>query len=167
MRQLIILILVVLSASSCVTKKKYDELLSENVQMQNDIQDLETRLKAANNQIERINTDLDDMQNQREASMNCPPAECVSLAEVEEQQLLQHIIYSLSLYRLGEFMHSVIPAEDVEAHTYAQKLMDGAKEDLELLGFDTSNPDEFPTLEELLEGFEIAHERAHSRISAN
>ena len=110
---------------------------------------------------------VDDMQNERSAVTNCPPGECITLAEAEEQQLLQHVIYSLSMYRLGEFMHSVIPAEDVEAHTRAQRLMDGAKEDLELLGFDTSNPDDFPTLEELLEGFEIAHERAHSRISAN
>lgn len=110
---------------------------------------------------------IDDMENQRSASRVCPPGECISLAEAEEQQLLQHVVYSLSLYRLGEFMHSVIPAEDVEAHTRAQKLMDGAKRDLELLGFDTSNPDAFPTLEELLEGFEISHEAHGTRLSTN
>lgn len=109
---------------------------------------------------------VEDMEGERSSSRVCPPGECVTLAEAEEQQLLQHVVYSLSLYRLGEFMHSVIPAEDVEAHTRAQKLMDGAKRDLELLGFDTSNPNDFPSLEELMEGFDIAHKAHDSRLNS-
>lgn len=116
---------------------------------------------------EYLRLQLNDLRNSRSSSRVCPPGECISLAEAEEQQLLQHIVYSLSMYRLGEFMHSVIPVEDVEAHTRAQKIMEGARRELELLGFDTTDPEEFPTLEELLEQFEAVHEAHDLRLSTN
>ena len=102
MRQLIILILVVLSASSCVTKKKYDELLSENVQMQNDIQDLETRLKAASNQIERINTDLDDMQNQRDVTKGDLDETSQKLAALQSEHDNLQTVYDNLLKNSGK-----------------------------------------------------------------
>lgn len=101
---------------------------------------------------------IENLRNERNSSRECLPDECIPLVEVEQKQLVRHTVHSLSLYRLAEFMDSVIPEEDVEAHRRAQKIMEGAKADLELLGFDTSNPDDFPTLEELLEHFEILHE---------
>ena len=64
-------------------------------------------------------------------------------------------------------MDSVIPEEDVEAHRKAQKIMEGAKFDLELLGFDTTTPEDFPTLEQLLERFDIEHEAHGSRLGTN
>ena len=110
---------------------------------------------------------IDDIEDQRHSAKVSTPGECISIEDAEEQRLMQHVVYSLGLYRLAEFMDSAIPEENVEAHARAQKIMDGAKADLELLGFDTSNPEDFPTLEELLEQFEIAHEAHDDRIRTN
>ena len=110
---------------------------------------------------------VNDIENEQSASLACPPGECITLEEAQEQQLIQHVVYSLSLFRLAEFMDSVIPEEDVEAHKKAQKIMDGAKADLELLGFDTTTPEDFPSLEELLERFDIEHEAHGSRLSTD
>jgi septal ring factor EnvC (AmiA/AmiB activator) len=111
-----------------------------------------------------LRRELDEARNEKAASksVECPPGECLSLAEVEEQILTQHIAHSLSLYRLAEYMHSLIPEEDVEAQARLHKIMDNAKADLELMGFDTTKPENFPTLEELMEHFEVSHQAHRS-----
>lgn len=105
---------------------------------------------------------LESSRSETAARRGCPPGECLTLAEAEEQLLTQHIAHSLSLYRLAEYMHSLIPDEDVEAQKRLHKIMDNAKADLEMMGFDTSDPANFPTLEELMEHFEISHEAHRS-----
>jgi len=110
---------------------------------------------------------VDDMQSERVDSLQCPPGECVSIEEAEEAQLIQHVVYTLSLFRLAELMDSVIPEGNVEAHKKAQRIMEGAKSDLEMLGFDTTDTSDFPTLEELLERFDIEHEAHGNRRSTN
>jgi len=47
--------------SSCVTQKKYDELLSENVKMEGQIDDLTKKLDIANKKIEELNQQLEEL----------------------------------------------------------------------------------------------------------
>lgn len=47
--------------SSCVTQKKYDELLSKNVKMEGQIDDLTKKLDIANKKIEELNQQLEEL----------------------------------------------------------------------------------------------------------
>lgn len=81
----------------------------------------------------------------------CLNVECVPITDVENDKIITHIIYMLSQFRLAELIVSTVPEENVEAHKKAQKIMAGAKNDLDVLGFDTSDMSSYPTLEELME----------------
>lgn len=148
--------------------------LDQNISPEVEVRRLKSQLidaRVQRDMLEEENTYMRqrivDMEGEQTSSMQCLPGECITAEEAETQQLIQHVVYSLSLYRLAEFMDSVIPEEEVEAHKKAQKIMDGAKSDLELLGFDTTTPETFPSLEELLERFDIEHEAHGSRLSTN
>ena len=82
--------------------------------------------------------------------------ECVYVDEIENERIISYVIYSLSMYRMAEQVVSSTPLENVEAHNQAQKIMAGVKSDLDVLGFDTENMHEYPTLDELLEQFQTA-----------
>lgn len=83
-------------------------------------------------------------------SVNCVKKNCVSLEDVQKERIVTHIVYSLSLYRLAEALDKSASKMDVEAHKKAQRVMERAIKDLELLGFDTKDPSNFPTVDELM-----------------
>lgn len=94
---------------------------------------------------------------QSEIQANClDAAECVLMDDVENERIISYVIYSLSLYRMAEQVDIAVPQENVEAHEQAQKIMAGVKSDLDVLGFDTTKMEDYPTLDELLEQFKIA-----------
>jgi len=82
--------------------------------------------------------------------------ECVYIDDIENERIISYVIYSLSLYRMAERVEETAPQENVEAHEQAQKIMAGVKSDLDVLGFDTTKMEDYPTLDELLEQFKIA-----------
>lgn len=82
--------------------------------------------------------------------------QCVYLDDVENERIISYVIYSLSMYRMAERVAETVPQERVEAHEQAQKIMAGVKSDLDVLGFDTTKMEDYPTLDELLEQFKIA-----------
>jgi hypothetical protein len=88
--------------------------------------------------------------------------ECVYVDDIENERIVSYVIYSLSLYRMAEQVSTHVPLEDVEAHKQAQKIMAGVKSDLDVLGFDTTNMHEYPSLDELLEEFQIAQQGSRS-----
>lgn len=124
-----------------------DRLRDENRYLRSQIDDLRNKIRAS--------------RTSSEPSVSCPVDECISIDKAEEQKILQHVIYTLSLYRVAELMKSALPESAVEAHREAHRIMKGAIKDLELLGFDTSNPDNFPKLGELLDSLDTFHE-SHS-----
>lgn len=81
---------------------------------------------------------------------------CVYVDDVENERIISYVIYSLSIYRMAEQVSSSVPQENVEAHEQAQTIMAGVKSDLDVLGFDTTKMEDYPTLDELLEQFKIA-----------
>ncbi len=87
----------------------------------------------------------------------CIRMECVPLADVENERILSYVIYSLSLYRMAEVVVNSTPVSDVEAHKKAQRVMAGVKSDLDTLGFDTTDMQDYPQLDELLEEMQIAN----------
>ena len=82
--------------------------------------------------------------------------ECVYVNDIENERIISYVIYSLSLYRMAELVTLNTPLENVEAHEKAQKIMAGVKADLDVLGYDTTNMQEYPELDELLQQFKIA-----------
>lgn len=86
----------------------------------------------------------------------CLDIECVPITDVENDKIITYVIYTLSQYRLAELIVSTVPEENVEAHEKAQKIMAGAKNDLDVLGFDTSDMDDYPTLDELMEQWTVS-----------
>jgi hypothetical protein len=82
--------------------------------------------------------------------------ECVYVGDIENERIISYVIYSLSLYRMAELVTLNTPLENVEAHEKAQKIMAGVKADLDVLGYDTTNMQEYPELDELLQQFKIA-----------
>ena len=127
--------------------------------------DIKVQRDLLNEQNQYLRKQIEDMNKTKNRDVVCPPGKCISAEDARRAQILQHVLYTLSLYRLAEYMDSVIPEEDVEAHTKAHRIMESAKADLEFLGFDTSNPEDFPTLEELLEQSQI--NRAHTNNEAH
>ena len=82
--------------------------------------------------------------------------ECVLTDDVENERIISYVIYSLSIYRMAEQVVSTVPQENVDAHNQAQNIMAGVKSDLDVLGYDTTNMEDYPTLDELLVQFKIA-----------
>jgi chemotaxis protein MotB len=60
----------ILILSGCVTQKKYDELLSENVKMEGQIDDLTNKLEIANKKIEELNQQLEEMSDSKFLTQN-------------------------------------------------------------------------------------------------
>jgi len=99
---------------------------------------------------------IDNMIAQEDAHIGCAEVECVPITEVEQDKIFTHVVYTISQYRLAELLTQKVPKEYVEVHNTAQKIMRGARNDLEVLGFDTRNMDEYPTLEEVIEQWNIS-----------
>ena len=86
----------------------------------------------------------------------CLDVECIPITEVEQQKIITHVIYTLSQFRLAELIISTVPEENVEVHEKAQRIMAGAKNDLDVLGFDTTDMNAYPTLDDLLEQWTVS-----------
>lgn len=85
--------------------------------------------------------------------------ECVPLEDVENERIISYVIYSLSLYRMAEVVVEYTPEDNIEAHNKARRVMAGVKSDLDTLGFDTTDMQDYPQLDELLEEMQIANRR--------
>ena len=131
------------------------DLESENRRLKNQIIDLRVEKDGLTEQIAYLQTQIDNMVSSEDAHPGCENTECVPIEEVMNEKLITYVITSLGMYRLAELLDQSAPVENVEAHTKAQKIMNGVKSDLDVLGFDTSNMSEVPELDELLEQLEI------------
>jgi len=56
--------------SGCVTQKKYDELLADDVKKEGDIQDLDNKLKDANSRVDELNESLTKIKDENELNKN-------------------------------------------------------------------------------------------------
>ena len=129
---------------------------SEVRRLRSQIIDLRVERDALAEENAYLKNQLENFQSYEEAHPECIQAECVPLAEVENERILSYVIYSLSLYRMAEVVANT-PGSSTEAHKKAQRVMAGVKSDLDTLGFDTTNMTEYPSLEELLEEMQIAN----------
>lgn len=135
-------------------------LESENRKLKNQIIDLRVENDALTDQLSYVTATIENMEaseSEEHSSLHdeCLNTECVSLDNVMQEKLITYVIYSLGMYRIAELLDTVAPAENIEAHTKAQKIMNGVKRDLDVLGFDTSDMTDIPNLDELLEQLEI------------
>ena len=99
---------------------------------------------------------LENVTTTDEAHPECAEVECIPVSLVEQDKIITHVIYTVSQYRLAELITETVPGEYVEVHNMARKIMVGAKNDLDVLGFDTTDMTEYPTLEEMLEQWNIS-----------
>ena len=133
------------------------DLISENRKLKNQIIDLRVEQDTLNGMINYLKTIITNHEESEEGlQAECHNVECVPLENVMTEKLITYVIYSLGLYRLAELLDQAAPEENIEAHTKAQKIMNGVIKDLDVLGFDTSDMNDTPELDELLEQLEIA-----------
>lgn len=138
-----------------VTNAKEDPK-SELRRLRNQMIDLRVERDALQEENNYLKNRLGNTEALEKTQLNCFERECVSLDEVENERIVSYVIYSLSMYRMAEGVVDTVPQENVKAHMQAQKIMDGVKSDLDVLGFDTTNMQDYPTLDELLEQLKIA-----------
>ena len=133
------------------------DLESENRKLRSEIIDLRVEKDGLSEQVSYLQSTINNMATSEDAHPGCENTECVPLEEVMNEKLITYVITSLGMYRLAELLDQAAPVENVEAHTKAQKIMEGVKSDLDVLGFDTSDMTKVPELDELLEQLEITH----------
>jgi len=131
------------------------DIESENRKLRSQIIDLRVEKDGLNEQVAYLQATIDNMVTSEDAHPGCENTECVPLDEVMNEKIITYVISSLGMYRLAELLDQVAPDENIEAHTKAQKIMNGVKADLDALGFDTSDMASVPELDELLEELEI------------
>jgi hypothetical protein len=132
---------------------------SEVRKLRSQLIDLRVERDALQEENAFLKNKLENLEAFEEAHPECIQMECVPLADVENERILSYVIYSLSLYRMAEVVAQHTPKENVEAHKKAQRVMAGVKSDLDTLGFDTTDMQEYPQLDELLEEMQIANRR--------
>lgn len=126
--------------------------------LRNQIIDLRVERDALQDENTYLKNQLEIEQSEdHSGGSNClEEGECVYMSDVENERIISYVIYSLSMYRMAEHVANTVPQENVEAHNQAQKIMAGVKSDLDVLGFDTTEMDDYPSLDELLQQFKIA-----------
>lgn len=127
---------------------------SEIRRLQSQLIDLRVERDRLAEEVLFLKEKIDTFSNQERAS-GCMQ-DCIPVAEVEEEKIITHVIYTVSQYRLAELITQTVPEEFVEVHNTAQKIMRGAINDLDTLGFDTSDMNTYPTLEDVLEQWNIS-----------
>ena len=128
--------------------------------LRSQIIDLRVERDALSEENNYLKNKLENLQAFEESHPECLEQECVPIKEVEEERIVSYVIYSLSMYRMAEAVVQNTPLENVEAHKQAQRVMAGVKSDLDTLGFDTTDMQDYPSLDELLKEFQIAYKRA-------
>lgn len=132
-------------------------LESENRKLKNQIIDLRVEQDALNEMINYLDTIIANHEaSEQGLPAICHDVECVPLNDVMNEKLITYVIYSLGIYRLAELLDQVAPADNIEVHIKAQKIMNGVVTNLDVLGFNTSDMSDVPNLDELLEQLEIA-----------
>ena len=113
------------------------DLESENRKLRSQIIDLRVEKDGLGEQVAYLQSQVDNMVASEDAHPGCENTECVPLDDVMNEKIVTYVIYSLGMYRLAELLDAVAPEENFEVHTKAQKIMNGVKSDLDVLGFDT------------------------------
>lgn len=127
---------------------------AEIIRLKSQLIDVRVERDQLSEQVIFLEAKIKDMSlnnNHSELHAKCLDVECIPITDVENDKIITHIIYSLSQYRLAELIAQTVPTEDVEAHKKAQRIMTGAKNDLDVLGFDTIDMKGYPSLDELME----------------
>ena len=148
-----------------------DRLLDQYDEQKTSIirQDPQSEIRRLRSQIIDLRVDRDELAEENnylkdrlasiESTQPACTQECVSLDKLENQRIVSYVIYSLSLYRMAEEVVKNTPATNVEAHKKAQRVMAGVKSDLDVLGYDTTDMTDYPSLEELMKEFQVVQNK--------
>lgn len=130
---------------------------AEITRLRSQLIDVRVERDQLSKQVIFLKTKIENIEtSEAHANPICHEVECIPITDVENDKIITHVIYSLSQYRLAELISQMVPLEDVEAHKKAQRIMIGAKNDLDMLGFDTVDMKEYPSLDELIEQWVIS-----------
>ena len=128
------IILVALSLfilSSCVTQKKYDELLSENVKMEGQIDDLTKKLEIANKKIEDLNQQLEEMSDSKFLTQNQLKETTEKLQSITSEKDKLQILYDNLLKNSGK-LNRDLAAQQERLLSIEQNLEEATKKNDEL-----------------------------------
>ena len=88
--------------SGCVSQKKYDELLSENVKMEGQIDDLTKKLDIANKKIEELNQQLEELTESNDATQTQLKETTQKLQSLTSEKDKLQILYDNLLKNSGK-----------------------------------------------------------------
>lgn len=129
---------------------------TEIIRLQSQLIDTRVERDQLAEEVIFLRTKIDNMVLTEDVHAGCENTECIPIEQVEQDKIYTHVIYTISQYRLAEMITQTVSEEDVEAHNTARKIMRGAINDLEVLGFDTTNMNDYPSLEEMMEQWNIS-----------
>lgn len=136
---------------------------SEIRRLKSQLIDLRVERDQLAEQVLYLKETIENIQLAEEAHPECLEVECIPITDVENDKIMTNVIYTLGQYRLAELLDRLVPEENVEIHNKAQQIMAGAKKDLDVLGFDTSDMNDYPTLDELMEQWTVSLESRAAR----
>lgn len=129
---------------------------TEIIRLQSQLIDTRVERDQLTEEVLFLRAKIDEMVLTEDVQTGCAQVECIPVEQVEQDKIYTHVVYTISQYRLAEVITQVASEENVEVHNTARKIMRGAINDLEVLGFDTSNMDEYPSLDEMMEQWNIS-----------
>ena len=133
-----------------------EDRATEIVRLQSQLIDVRVERDRLAEEVLFLKSKIDNMLVTEDVSTECNSTECIPIEQVEQDKIYTHVVYTISQYRLAEMITETASEENVEVHNTARKIMRGAINDLEVLGFDTSNMDEYPSLDEMMEQWNIS-----------
>ena len=136
---------------------------AEITRLRSQLIDVRVERDQLSNQVIFLKTKIENIEtSEAHANPICHKVKCIPITEIENDKIITHVIYSLNQYRLAELITQTIPLKDGEVHKKAQRIMIGEKNDLNMLGFDTTDMKRYPILDELIEQWIISQ---RSRIA--
>lgn len=127
----ILIVTSILVLSGCVTQKKYDELLSENVKMEGQIDDLTKKLEIANKKIKELNQQLEELTESNDATQTQLKETTQKLQSITSEKDKLKILYDNLLKNSGK-LNRDLAAQQERLLSIEQNLEEAKKKNDEL-----------------------------------
>lgn len=137
-----------------------DTPMDDNVKLRSEVIDLRVERDRLESRVRNLEHELKEVVVVG-AKSNCESASCVSAQDVEAEKILIQAASAVRSHNIGINIRR--NSQCKEAHKYADEMINGAIEDLKLLGFDTTNVDENLELDALMNQLEQKNKEAQQR----
>lgn len=132
----------------------------ENLRLRSELVDLRVERDRLESKVRHLENELQEVVVVG-AKSNCEEVSCVPSANADAEKVLIHAASAVRAHNIGVGIRR--DSQCKEAHKYAEEMINGAIEDLKLLGFDTTNLNENLELDALMNQLEQTNKEAQQR----